>query len=135
MRKWVILIGFILTLSAIESVCVCIVRLDDLLPKSFDAEKNLFRTLIIIVMKYYVQFMQFLGFLALFVHQSKNFIANGGTIAFSDIMLEHTRSADKADDSWEIQEQTKNRGQRAAEIAQMERLLNKKTAQEVHAKI
>jgi hypothetical protein len=135
MRKWVILIGFILTLSAIESVCVCIVRLDDLLPKSFDAEKNLFRTLIIIVMKYYVQFMQFLGFLALFVHQSKNFIANGGTIAFSDIMLEHTRSADKADDSWEIQEQTKNRGQLAAEIAQMERLLNKKTAQEVHAKI
>jgi hypothetical protein len=135
MRKWVILIGFILTLSAIESVCVCIVRLDDLLPKSFDAEKNLFRTLIIIVMKYYVQFMQFLGFLALFVHQSKNFIANGGTIAFSDIMLEHTRSADKADDSWEIQEQTKNRGQRAAEIAQMERLLNKKTAQEVQAKI
>jgi len=103
MRKWVILIGTILTLSAIESVCVCLVRLDNFLPKSLKAEKDLFRTLIIIVMKYYVQFLQFLGFLALFVHQSKNFIVNGGTIGFSDIMIEHSRSVENADDSWEVQ--------------------------------
>ena len=54
-------------------------------------------------MKFYVQFLQFLGFLTLFVHQSKNFIANGGSIGFSDIMIEHTRSVENIDDSWENQ--------------------------------
>jgi hypothetical protein len=47
--------------------------------------------------------MQFLGFLALFVHQSKNFIANGGTLGFSDIIIEHTRSVENIDESWEIE--------------------------------
>ena len=92
-----------MALSAFESVCVCLVRLDIYLPESLKAEKYLFSTLIIEVIKYYVQFMQFLGFLALFVHQSKNFIANGGTLGFSDIIIEHTRSVDNIDDSWEIE--------------------------------
>jgi hypothetical protein len=67
------------------------------------AERELIRTIIYVVMNYYVQFSQFLGFLALFVHQSKNFIANGGILGFSDIMIEHTRSVDNIEDSWEIE--------------------------------
>ena len=53
-------------------------------------------------MKYYMQFMQFLGFLALFVHQSKNYISNEGTLGFSEIIVEHTRSVENIEDSWEI---------------------------------
>jgi hypothetical protein len=103
MRIWVILIGTILTLSVIESVCVCFARLVLLLQSFLPAERELIRTIVYWVMKYYVQFLQFLGFLALFVHQSKNFIANGGTLGFSDIMIEHTRSVENLEDSWEIQ--------------------------------
>ena len=63
---------------------------------------ELFRTFVGYVMKYYMQFMQFLGFLALFVHQSKNYIANYGTLGFSEIIVEHTRSVENIEDSWEI---------------------------------
>ncbi len=91
-----------MALSAFESVFTCLVRLDIYLPKSLEGERDLFRILILTVMKYYVQFMQFLGFLALFVHQSKNFIDNGGRLGFSDIIVEHTRTVENIDDDyWE----------------------------------